>query len=125
MANQKIDFKQKSDRFHVMLNEATDAIINYRQQITVIDQNLRAAESSLVNIPGVDAALSGITASKQENYERLRKVQQAEKAENELFMVIGQQYTLLQQAVAELTPPQAAQQNPQLPMNETQDVNPN
>ena len=109
MANQGIDYKQKNDRLHVMLNEKVDTIVNFRQQITKIDQDLNNAQNSLANVPGVEAALTGIQRSKEENYQRLVNVQAAEKAENDLF---------LEQAVSVLNIPQPNEQPPQLTMNQ-------
>lgn len=118
MANQGIDYKQKNDRLHVMLNEKVDTIVNFRQQITKIDQDLNNAQNSLANVPGVEAALTGIQRSKEENYQRLVNVQAAEKAENDLFLTIAKHYRILEQAVSVLNIPQPNEQPPQLTMNQ-------
>lgn len=114
MANEGMDYKQRNDRFHVMLNEQLDRISNFRTQITLINQNLTNAENSLTGIPGVDEALKGIDASKKENYQRLANAERAEQAVNDLFMAMAEKYTVLEQATSALTIPQAANQNPRL-----------
>lgn len=122
MAN--IDLIEQNDKFHVLMNSQLVKIKNYRTEITNINDNLVKAQQALSTIPGVDAARQGITASIQENYDRLTKLQTAEKAANDLFTAIYTQYQNLDIAINELPEPAAPQTNPRLTMqNEQQPTN--
>lgn len=118
MAN--MNLTEQNDKFHVLMNSQLIKIQNYRTEITNINDNLVKAQQALSTIPGVDAARQGITASIQENYDRLTRLQAAEAAADNLFAAIYEQYQNLDAAINALPEPEAPQTNPRLTMQNNQ-----
>ena len=118
MANMSLT--EQNDKFHVLMNSQLIKIQNYRTEITNINDNLVKAQQALSTIPGVDAARQGITASIQENYDRLTRLQAAEAAADNLFAAIYEQYQNLDAAINALPEPEAPQTNPRLTMQNNQ-----
>lgn len=118
MANMSLT--EQNDKFHVLMNSQLIKIQNYRTEITNINDNLVKAQQALSTIPGVDAARQGITASIQENYDRLTRLQAAEAAADNLFVAIYEQYQNLDAAINALPEPEAPQTNPRLTMQNNQ-----